>query len=304
MALDWLNHHHQHSSWVVAREGSLTRAAERLRLAPSTVSAQVRPLEDHLGVQLFDRSGCTLALTPTGRLVADYADDIFALGRELTDAVRHGESADRPMRLRVGVAGMLHKLVAYHLLAPALRLDGAPVHLVCKEDHAEALVAELALHHLDLVLADAPVGMARDVHATSRLLGQCGVSVFGTPALAERFAPGFPGSLAGAPMLLPSPGTTLRGLLEAWFEQQSFEPYVVAEFSDSALMKCFGHEGAGLFPVPALIQGEVQETYGVQSLGTLDGVTERFYAITMERRIDNRAVAAIVKAATEQLQEE
>lgn len=297
MALDWLNYHHLHYFWVVAREGSLTRAAERLRLSPSTVSTQVRTLEDHLGVELFDRTGRALVLTPMGRVVADYADDIFALGRELADVVRHGPAGDRPIRLRVGVAGMLHKLVAYRLLAPALRLPGAPVHLVCKEDHAEALVAELALHHLDLVLADAPVGLARELSASSVLLGQCGVGLCGTPALVAAHAAGFPASLDGAPILLPVPGTPLRSALETWFEAHAVEPNVVAEFTDSALMKAFGREGAGLFPVPRLVEEEVVATYGVHALGPLEGVTERYYAVTMERRVEHRAIAAVIDAA-------
>lgn len=297
MSLEWLNYHHLHYFWVTAREGSLTRAAERLRLAPSTVSAQIKTLEASLDAPLFERRGRGLVLTATGRTVADYADEIFALGRELTDTVRHGAVSGRPVRLRVGAAGILHKLVVYRLLAPALRLEHVQVHLVCTEDQPEALVSELSLHHLDLVLTDAPIGLARDVHAESRLLGTCGVVVFGTRALAERYGPGFPDSLEGAPMLLPVVGTTVRGLIEHWIEASGVVPEVVAEFSDSALMKAFGQEGAGLFVVPSVISDEVQTTYGVQPLGQLPGLEERFYAITMERRIENPAVAAIVHAA-------
>lgn len=301
MALDWLNYHHLHYFWVTAREGSLTRAAERLRLAPSTVSSQIKSLEDSLGVPLFERKGRGLVLTPTGDLVAGYADDIFALGREMSDAVRVG-AAGRPVRLRVGAVSILHKLVVYRLLVPALELDSHTVQLSCIEDRSEALVAELALHHLDLVLSDAPVSLARNVNATIRLLGSCGVHVFGIPTLAERYADGFPGSLEGAPMLFPSEGTTVRRLLEQWIEDAGVTPHMVAEISDSALMKAFGHQGVGLFLAPSLIAEDVQETYGVVSLGELPGLAESFYAITMQRRLENPAVEAIVRVAESSLE--
>ncbi|MCB9780619.1 MAG: LysR family transcriptional regulator [Alphaproteobacteria bacterium] len=301
MALDWLNYHHLHYFWVTAREGSLTRAAKRLRLSPSTVSSQIKSLEDSLEVELFERRGRRLVLTPTGRMVADYADEIFGLGRELSDAVRHRTGGDRPVRLRVGAVSILHKLVVYRLVAPALALRDVDVHLVCIEDRAEALVAELALHHLDLVLTDTPVGLAREVQAETRVLGSSGLSVFGTPALAERFADGFPGSLDGAPMLFPTAGSTVRAQLEDWIERTGIAPDVVAEFSDSALMKAFGHAGTGLFVLPSLVSADVVDTYGVRCLGALDGLAERYYAHTMERRIQNPAIAAIVRAAEAQL---
>ncbi|MCK6508169.1 LysR family transcriptional regulator [Myxococcota bacterium] len=304
MALDWLNYHHLHYFWLVAREGSLTRAAARLRLAPSTVSAQIKALEGTLGAPLFARQGRRLVPTPTGRLVAAYADEIFGLGRELVDTVRHAGDSDRALRLRVGVASIVPRLVGWRLLSPVLEVDGRPVHLSCRVDSAEALVADLALHRLDLVLADAPVGLAREVHADSRLLGHSGVTVLGTPALAERFGPGFPGSLAGAPMLLPDAATTLRGGIEAFLLQRDLAPQVVAEFSDSALMKAFGRRGAGLFPVPSLVRDEVVATYGVVPLGELEGVVERLYALTMPRRTPHPAVQGVIAAAEAGLEQE
>lgn len=304
MALDWLNYHHLHYFWLVAREGSLSRAAAHLRLAPSTVSAQVKALEEVLGSPLFARQGRRLVLTPTGRLVAAYADEIFGLGRELVDAVRHGSTDDRALRLRVGVASIVPRLVAWRLLSPALEVEGRPVHLSCRVDSPEVLVADLALHRLDLVLADAPVGLAREVSADSRLLGHSGVTVLGTPALAARFGAGFPTSLEGAPMLLPDAATTLRGGIEAFLLQRGLAPQVVAEFSDSALMKAFGRRGAGLFPVPTLVRDEVVATYGVVPLGELEGVVERLYALTMPRRQPHPAVQVVIAAAEAGLEHE
>ncbi len=301
MPTDWLNYHHLHYFWLTAREGSLTQAAARLRLAVSTVSSQIKVLEDHLGTPLFERVGRRLVLTPTGRMVAEYADDIFALGQELTEAVRHGGSGNRPLQLRVGAVSILDKRLVYRLLSPAVHLPDLKVQLRCIEDRPDALVAELALHHLDLVLTDAPIGLARDLRAVSHNLGECGISVLGTPALAARFGEGFPASLHGAPILLPVEGSTVRSELERWLDRRAIVPEVVAELSDSALMKAFGAEGAGLFLVPELIAADVVAAYGVQSLGTLDGLSERFYALTMARRLEHPAVAAIVAAAEDQL---
>ena len=293
---DWLNYHHLLYFWVTAREGSVTRAARRLRLAPSTVSAQLRTLEDQLGQPLFDRSGRRMVLTDRGRVVLQYADEIFALGRDLFEAVRERPTALAPMRLRVGVASILPRMLAWRLLAPALHLDGLPVHLVCRSDRPEALVADLALHHLDLVLADAPVGLARDVHASSRLLGACGVSMMGPPALVAQVRAGFPGSLAGAPLLLPGADTTLRRSLERWFEARNLTPKVVAELDDSALLKAFAREGAGLIPVPDLVVPDVAATYGLEAVGALAGVEERVYAIALPTRLAHPVVAALLSA--------
>jgi len=297
VALDWLNYHHLHYFWVTAREGSLTRAARQLRLAPSTVSAQIKQLEDSLDSPLFERRGRGLVLTATGRLVADYADEIFALGRELTDTVRHGHASGRPLRLRVGAVSILHKLVVHRLLDPALHLAEHPVRLVCIEDAADALVDQLARRHLDLVLTDTPVPMARDRGVDSHLLGACDVTVFGEPTLGERYADGFPGSLNGAPFLMPGVGTTLHVLLEQWFEAEDIAPEVVAEFSDSALMKAFGRQGVGLFVVPSLIAAEVDAIGGLVRLGSLPEVRERFYALTPARQHAHPAVDAVVDAA-------
>lgn len=295
--VDRLNYQHLRYFWVTAREGNLTRASRLLSLAPSTVSAQIRSLEEAVGHELFDRSGRGLQLTERGQVVKEYADDIFALGQELVDAVRSETGPRHAYRLRVGVGNDLPKLVAWEFLSPALRVEGFPVHLVVHEDRADRLVADLAVHHLDLVLADAPVGLSSDVHAESVLLGSSGVTLMAAPALASRVLAGFPGSLQDAPVLLPEVGSTMRGLLETWFERTRIRPRIVAEFGDSALLKAFGQEGAGVFPVPTVVREAVEAQYRVVSIGELEDTWERFYAVAMPTRMNNPAVDAVLRAA-------
>jgi len=297
--MEWLNYHHLLYFWTIAREGSVSAAAAELRLAQPTLSGQLRLLEDSLGEKLFDRVGRRMVLTEVGREVYRYADEIFSLGRELMDVVR-GRPTGRPVRLVVGVADVVPKLITYRLLAPALRL-AEPVRIVCREDRSERLLAELAIHNLDLVLTDAPIGPGMSVRAFSHLLGECAVTVFGTAELAARYRRGFPKSCDGAPMLLPMESTAVRRSLDQWFEGQGIRPRVVSEFEDSALLKVFGQAGAGLFIAPTVIEAEVQKQYGVKVVGRIEAVKERFYAISVEKRLKNPAVVAISEAAREKL---
>lgn len=297
--MSWLNYQHLRYFWVTAREGTLTRASRRLRLAPSTVSAQIKALEASLGHDLFQRRGRRLALTERGQVVKEYADDIFALGQELVDAVQSETGPRHAYRLRVGVGNDLPKLVAWELLSPALRMPSFPVHLVVHEDRADRLVADLAVHHLDLVLADAPVGLSSDVHAESVLLGESSITLMASPQLAAGVLHDFPHSLADAPLLLPEVGSSMRGLLEAWFERTRIRPRIVAEFGDSALLKAFGQEGAGVFPVPSMVRQAVEAQYRVVAIGELEDTWERFYAVAMPSRLSNPAVAEILRAASE-----
>lgn len=294
--MDWLNYHHLHYFWVTAREGSVTGAARRLHLSPSTVSAQIRTLESALGHPLFARRGRGLTLTEPGRVTLDYCDEIFSLGQELQDAMRSASPLARTPRLRVGVANILPKLVAYRLLAPVLHMP-RPVRLICREDNADKLVADLAVHHLDLVIADAPVALEHDLHVRSRVLGECGLVILAAPALADRYTADFPRSLDGAPFLLPGTDTTMRGLLDSWFEQEGIHPHIVAEFGESALLKAFGAEGAGLYPVPAVVEAEIAEQYGVRRVGALPLLRERFFAITMAHREDNPVIRHVLASA-------
>lgn len=297
--MDWLNYHHLLYFWVVAREGSIVRACEHLHLAQPTVSAQISRLERALGAKLFQRSGRSLQLTETGRIVFRYADEIFSLGRELADAVK-GRPTGQPLRFTVGVPDVLPKLIVFRLLKPAFDLP-EPVHLVCREGRFDDLVGGLATHELDLVLSDISVPPTIRVKAFNHLLGQCGVAFFAAPALARRFRRGFPDSLRDAPLLMPSEATTLRRLLDQWFDEHGIRPRIAAEFQDSALLKVFGQEGLGLFPAPAAIRREIERQYRVKHVGTLDEVQERYYAISVERRLKHPAVLAISAAAKTEL---
>lgn len=295
---DTLNFHHLQLFWLVAREGGVGRAAERLRLSPPTVSAQVRQLERTLGEKLFRKQGRRLVLTEIGRVAFGHAEEIFALGQELVDSVK-GRPGVGPLRLVVGVGQALPKLVARRLMAPALELAKSlgQIRLVCVEDRPERLLAELAAYQLDLVLSDAPVPPGSAVRAYNHLLGECGVGIFATRALAARHRRGFPRSLDGAPMLLPTENTSLRRSLEAWFEGQGLRPVIAGEFEDGALLKAFGSDGLGLFPAPTAVEDDVRTKYGVELVGRIEEVRERFYAISVERRIKNPAVLAICEVA-------
>ncbi len=293
--MEWLNYHHLLYFWTVARAGSISRAREELRLAQPTISGQLRTLEAQLGEKLFVKSGRGLALTDVGRVVYQYADEIFSLGRELTDVLR-GRPRGRPARLHVGVSDAVPKLIAYRMLAPALRL-GEPVKLICDEDKPERLVAALSSHALDLVLSDAPLTAAIRVKAYNHLLGSCGVSVFAAAPLAARYRKRFPASLDGAPFLLPTETSTLRRSVDQWFDSQGVRPALVGEFQDSALLQTFGTAGEGLFLAPSAIEQEVEGYYRVKLVGRIDSIVERFYAISVERRLKHPAVVAISESA-------
>jgi LysR family transcriptional activator of nhaA len=280
---------------VAAKEGGITRAARKLHVSQPSLSAQIQKLEQSLGERLFTRSGRTIALTEMGRIALRYAEEIFGLGQELLDAFE-GRHAGRPPRVTAGVANVVPKLIAYRLLEPALRLV-EPVQLECLEDHPERLLAELALHRLDVVLSDAPAPPTVRVQAFSHLLGECGVSIFATKELAHAHRRDFPRSLDGAPLLLPTQNTSQRRSLQLWFERERIRPSVVAEFEDSALLKAFGEAGRGLFPAPSAIEREVCKHYGAVVVGRLPEIRERFYALTVERRIRHPAVVAISEGA-------
>lgn len=293
--VDWLNYHHLHYFWVVAREGSVSRACQVLDVAQPTVSGQVRELERAMKARLFQRAGRGLALTEAGREVFRYADEIFALGRELLDHV-NGRPLGGGARLRVGVVDSVPKLIAHLLLEPALRLE-PPVRVVCTGDKLDRLAAELTVHNLDVVLSDAPLPPGVKAKAYTHVLGECGVSILGVRKLVEEYKPGFPESLDGAPFLLPTEGTPLRRALDQWFASTGVRPRIRGEFEDSAVLKTFGRAGEGLFAVPAAVERDIRRAYGTRRVGRLAGVRERFYAISVERRIKHPAVLAISETA-------
>ncbi|MEO1528445.1 MAG: transcriptional activator NhaR [Planctomycetota bacterium] len=296
---DWLNYHHLLYFWTVAKEGSVSRAAETLHLSQPTLSTQVGKLEKAIGAKLFERKGRGLVLTEIGQVAFRYADEIFGLGQELIEAVR-GRATNDGVRLVVGVVDVLPKLIVYRLLRPALDLED-DVTLVVREGKLEELLGELSLHRIDLVLADSPLPPQPNVFAFNHHLGECGVSVFGTQELYDRYRDDFPKSLNEAPMLLPTHNTTLRRALEQWFNENDIRPFVRHEFEDSAILKVFGQAGDGLVVVPTAISDEVERQYSLRAIGELPGILEKFYAISVERRLENPAVVAISNAARKQL---
>lgn len=295
--MEWLNYHHLLYFYTVARTGSVARAAAELRLAQPTISGQIRQLEAVLEERLFQRAGRGLVLTDLGRMVFGYAEEIFGLGRELLDVVK-GRPGGRPLRLVVGIADVVPKIIAWRLLQPALGMP-EPVRLVCREGKSERLLADLSIQDLDLVLSDAPLPPSARVRAFSHLLAESPVEFFATPDLAARHRRGFPGSLSGAPVLLPTEATALRRGLDQWFDERGVRPHIVAEFDDSALLKTFGQAGGGLFPAPAVLSSEIQRLYAVRPVGMVDpgSVRERYYAISVERRLKHPAVVLISKLA-------
>lgn len=297
--MDWINYHHLLYFFVVAREGGLVQAGKVLRLSHPTLSAQIHTLEDQLGEKLFLKVGRKLELTEMGRVVYRYAEEIFSLGREMVDTVK-GRGGGRQLRLDVGIVDVVPKLVVRRLLQPALDL-AEPVRLVCVEAPYEKLLADLALHALDIVIADAPVPAGSNIRAYNHLLGETGVSFFAVRRLASQLRRKFPASLDGAPMLLPLEQLPLRRALDQWFERNEVKPKVVAEFEDSALLKAFGADGVGVFAGPSVVEAEVMAQYGVETIGRSDEVKERFYAISAERRLKHPAVVAISDAARHDL---
>ena len=293
--VDWLNYHHLMYFWMVAKEGGITAAADKLHLSQPTLSTQIQKLEKSMGVKLFDRKGRSMNLTEMGQTVFRYADEIFSLGQEMSEAIR-GRPVDDAVRLTVGVPDVLPKLVVYRLLKPALEM-AEPVHLVCREGKLTDLMSDLAMHRLDVVLADAPLTPDFNVRAFNHLLGECDVTVFGTSKLARKYKKGFPNSLDNAPMLLPTQNTALRRGLEHWFDSNDIYPNIKHEIEDSAVLKVFGQAGEGLIVVPTAVAEDVHEQYRVQPLGRINAIVEKFYAISVERRLKHPAVVAITEAA-------
>ena len=298
--MDWLNYHHLLYFWTVAKEGGVSRAAEMLHLAQPTLSSQIKKLEKAIGHELFERKGRTLSLTETGHLVYRYADEIFGLGRELAD-VLHNRTDEDKTRFLVGVQGALPKLVVYELLRPALEDEDGQFQVVCFEGKINELLGELALHRIDVVIADRPLAPETHVRAFNHLLGKCGVTVYGTSELARKYKRNFPQSLNGAPMLLPTQNTSLRRHLEQWFDVNDIHPVIAHEFEDSAVLKVFGQEGHGLFFTPSAIEKDVCRQYGVKALGSLPEIEERFYAISIEKRLKHPAVVKISNSARDTL---
>lgn len=293
--MDLLNYHHLRYFRTVAREGSVARACERLHVAQPTISAQLADFQRAIGHTLFIREGRRLRLTDVGRAVLSYADEIFSVGDELTDFLE-GRLRRGPIRFTVGIADAIPKLAALRLLSPATALND-DVQLVCCEAAPNVLLARLAVHELDMVLADAPIPPDVKVRGFNHLLGECRISVFGVPRLAKAYRRGFPRSLTDAPFLLPTGESELRRAIVVWFDRNDIRVKLKGEFEDSALMKAFGGEGLGLFAAPSIIADEAKAHFGVVPVGTLPGVTQQYYAITVARRYKHPATVAVCDGA-------
>lgn len=297
--MDWLNYHHLRYFWIVAREGSLKKAAARLHVSQPSISGQVRELEEMLGERLFRRTGRTNTLTDAGQIALRYADEIYGLGGELVNAVKQRPGAES-LRLHVGVADSFPKLLTNVILKPAFDLPQT-VHVICREGKIGDLLAQLASHRLDIVLADEPASTSHGIRTFNHRLGESGITFCAEPKLAASLKKGFPKSLNGAPALLPSENTALRRTVENWFQRAGIQPRVVAEFEDAALMKVMAADGKGFIPLPSVVVADAAASFGFVAIGQAAKAKEEFYAITAERRITHPAVVAITEHARKQL---
>lgn len=294
-----LNYRQLFYFWSVAKAGSVRRAAENLHLTPQTISGQISELERELDTDLFQRAGRRIELTAAGKLALSHADEIFQIGNELEEMLRN-RPVGGELTFRVGIADVVPKSLAYRLLAPALTL-AQPVRLICHENKLEQLFAELALHKLDLVIADRTLPTSLGVKGYSHVLGRCGIVFHAVTDLAKRYRPDFPKSLQAAPLLIPGGGAAVRGALGRWFGECGVQPRIVGEFDDTALMKAFGQAGVGIFPTPAVIAEEVGHQYGVEIVGRTEAVVVEYFAISVERRLTHPAVVAVSDAAKHSL---
>jgi LysR family transcriptional activator of nhaA len=299
--VQWLNYHHFLYFWVVAKEGSIVAASKQLLLAHPTISGQIHRFEEVLGEKLFVHSGRNLVLTDAGRIAFRYAEEIFSLGSEFLDTMQGRGTSQRPLRLVVGVADVLPPSLVRQFLEPAFKLK-QPVRVICRADKSVAeFVAELALHTVDVVIADAPAAASGPIQAFSHRLGECGTTFFAQATLANRFRRKFPHSLEGAPLLLPGAPSALRAGLDGWFRDLEVHPQIVGEFDDSALAKDLGRQGMGIFAAPSVIEEEVVRDYKVRVVGRAEKVRQEFYAISIERKVGHPAVAAICDTARREL---
>jgi LysR family transcriptional activator of nhaA len=295
-----MNFKHLHYFWVAAKAGGIVRAGQQLHTSPQTLSGQIKLLEERLGRKLFRKSGRQLELTDDGRVALAYADEIFALGGELETSLRGAKGAPRTLEFRVGVADSVPKSLACRLLEPGLQVP-EPVRLICHEGKFQDLLAQLAVHRLDLVLADEPLPRQVGVKAFNHALGSTSMSFLCTRELRKTLQGRFPQCVNGAPLLVQGAASAIRRRLDAWLVKHQLQPRIVGEFDDPALMKAFGREGRGVFLSPTVLEQETQAQYGVQVLGQTDELVEEFYAISPERRISHPCVAAISSAARDSL---
>ena len=295
-----MNFKHLHYFWVTAKAGGILRAGEQLHTTPQTLSGQIKLLEAWLGRALFRKSGRRLELTDEGRLALGYADQIFTLGAEMETALRQASGGQKTLEFRVGVADSVAKSVVYRLLEPALSMP-QPVRLICSEGKFPDLLAQLALHRLDLVLADEPMPPRLSIKAFNHELGRTPMTFFCTPALRKQLKGDFPACLNDAPMLILGPLSSVRKQLDNWLTKHQIHPRIIGEFDDGALMRAFGREGRGVFMSASVLEAETVAQDGVEVIGHTEEMVEEFFAVSVERRITHPCVAAITDAARSQL---
>lgn len=291
----WLNYHHLYYFWRVAKQGSVTLASQELRLAQPTVSAQLKQLEATLGITLFDKVGRRLKVSESGQIVYRYAEEIFSLGSELFEVIE-GKVAGRSQALKIGVCDVVPKTIAHRIIEPAYEQRPIP-RIVCLEDNSERLLAALAIQEIELIISDSPIPPTARVKAFNHYLGECGVTLLAARDIADRYRRGFPRSLNGAPFLLPAPPAAVRRELDRWFSESGIMPEIRAEFQDSSLMKIFARSGAGILPLPDLVEKELAAEFGLSVVGRIPKITERFYLISAERKLRHPAVAHICESA-------
>lgn len=289
--LSKLNYNHLYYFHVVAKWGSITRASVEMRLAQSTVSAQINTLEDILGEKLFEKQGRNIKLTEAGEIAHRYCKQIFELGEEMYKLIE-GSATGRPERLRLGIADTLPKLLAYRVLSPIYDSPDPPI-LDIREGSAEKLLAELAIHSVDAVILDCPIPPSVNVRAYNHPLGECGVSFLVSKKLAHASGAHFPQSLEEADLLMPSPAAAVRSEIDNWITENRLNVRIVGEFQDSALMKIFGRHGRGVFPVPTLIEKEVCQEMHCKVLGRITAPIERYFLITTQKRLSNPILARL-----------
>lgn len=295
--MDWLNYHHLLYFWMVAKEGSIVKACEKLHLSQPTISNQLKTLEQSLGQKLFQRTGRQLVLTDMGHRVFRYADEIFTIGQDLQHYLAGHQQGNLRQRLLIGITDSLPKSVSYRILEPLLAQQKNLQFVCYEDDNLEGLLQRLATYELDLVLADAPMPPGSHFKAYNHLLGSSGISFFATPEKAHAYRDGFPDSINNSPMLLPSTNTALRGILEGWFQQEKIYPHIVGEFDDMALLKVFGQKGSGVFCMPTVSQQDVISDLGVELIGETNNAKCSFYAISVERRIRQPVIQELVDYA-------
>jgi LysR family transcriptional activator of nhaA len=286
------NYRHLYYFWVVAKEGSMSKAAERLDMAIQTISAQVHELEKSLGYLLFKPAGRGIALTESGFAALEIADQIFSIGEKLPEAVRDAALSPKT-KIIIGVSDGLPKLITRQLLEPILKHKD--VQLIAHEGDFDSLLADLALHRLDIILADRPAPNNKNLNVYSEELTRTSMAWFSPKQFVKKSKRNFPECLRELPVLLPTSHSTVRLLIDQWLNKHGITPNIVGEFEDSALLKTFAASGLGVFPAGKLVEKDLRETYGMELLGDCEEIYEYFYAIRSEKKIQHPLVQAIIR---------